>query len=330
VKTGIQGGGVKENKGDNKVNKLSITIIVILGIALVGVGIFCFTLNQDKNTLTGELYSVQGALSRAQAELAATNITLASTQQTLSSTIKELTSTKDTLTSTKVELVSTKDTLSSTLSELSTTNQTLTTKLAELTTAGQQLTTAQNSLNTLQSSISKTQQQLTTAQETLKGLGITLSASVMCWDVQLVDNTAAKNPTWKELMAFLAQDKTENHTYILNTYDCSQFSRDVHNNAEAAGIRAAEVQIRFEGEKTGHALNAFLTTDYGLVYIDCTGLPDKVAFVQKGKTFKAVDFGWANSANIRNESWFNSQPMYYYMATSTGSHAVTSGIEIFW
>jgi hypothetical protein len=45
----------------------------------------------------------------------------------------------------------------------------------------------------------------------------------------------------------------------------------VHNNAEAAGIRAASVSVDFEGDEVGHACNAFDTIDKGLVYIDCTG-----------------------------------------------------------
>jgi len=45
----------------------------------------------------------------------------------------------------------------------------------------------------------------------------------------------------------------------------------VHNNAEAAGIRAALVNINFDESDKGHALNAFDTIDMGLIYIDCTG-----------------------------------------------------------
>ena len=52
---------------------------------------------------------------------------------------------------------------------------------------------------------------------------------------------------------------------------CSDFAEDVHNNAKAAGIKAAWVSIAFEGNDEGHACNAFETTDRGLVYIDCTG-----------------------------------------------------------
>jgi hypothetical protein len=311
-------------------NKLSIIIIIILGIALIAAGVFCFTLMQSKSALTAELTSTQSELASKKAELDTTACTLSLTEQELSVTKADLVTTKNTLTSTRLELNTTKDALASTRSELDTANQTLSSKLVELNSANSKITSVQKSLDTLQASISSTQQQLTAAQETLKGLGITISASSTCYDVALADNTAAKNPTWKELMAFIAKDKTENHAYILDTYDCSQYSRDVHNNAEAAGIRAAEVQVTFQGDTYGHALNAFLTTDYGLVYIDCTEFPDKIARVKSGKDYRAIDLNWSNATNARNDSWFDSQPLFYFFKASSGGYAIVSKIRIYW
>jgi hypothetical protein len=54
---------------------------------------------------------------------------------------------------------------------------------------------------------------------------------------------------------------------------CADFAETLHNNAEKAGWRAAYVGIDLAGSERGHALNAFQTTDQGLVYIDCTGIP---------------------------------------------------------
>jgi hypothetical protein len=311
-------------------NKLSSTIIVILGVILIGAGIFCFTLIQDKNDLTTELQATQIILNSTQKQLDTTGKSLASTQEKLTSTLSDLNTTKVKLTSTESELGTTKDTLASTKTELITTNQTLASKITELTSTTAKLTAAQASLSTLQKTIDTTQKQLTTAQETLRGLGMTLSASYECWDVRLVDNTEAKNPTWNELKAFLAKDKTDENTYILNTYDCSQFSRDVHNNAEAAGIRAAEVQVTFEGERIGHALNAFITSDYGLVYIDCTESPDKVAYIIKGNEFKGIELSLFPVAKVRDASWWNSLTSYYSLQTDTGRKPITESIEIYW
>jgi hypothetical protein len=92
--------------------------------------------------------------------------------------------------------------------------------------------------------------------------------------IELVNNPNATNPTYAELIAFIEADATDTNTYLdggPRGYVCSDFAQDVHNNAEAAGIRAAWVSIDLEGDDKGHALNAFETTDKGLVYIDCTG-----------------------------------------------------------
>ncbi len=76
-----------------------------------------------------------------------------------------------------------------------------------------------------------------------------------------------KDPTWAEVLVFLAKDKTNEKTYDLATYVCSHFSRDVCNNAEAAGIRCAVVEIRYVSEQ-GHMIVAFNTIDRGLVYFE--------------------------------------------------------------
>lgn len=93
--------------------------------------------------------------------------------------------------------------------------------------------------------------------------------------IELTNNPDATNPTFTELVAFIESDHTDEYPYIVgppkNAFICSDFAETIHNNAEAAGLRAAWVGIDIEGETEGHALNAFQTTDLGLVYIDCTG-----------------------------------------------------------
>jgi hypothetical protein len=284
-------------------SKKVVVIISVLGVALAGVLVWAIlTMNQLSDT--------RDTLSSTQAQLLLTTTHLEETRDELSNTKNELTSTKDDLTSTKNELTSTKSDLASTRNKLD---------------------AAESASTVLRAQLSRTEQQLTVAQETLKGLGITLSASNECSDVALVDNSRATNPTWSQLISFLSKDQTEQHTYIANVYDCSQFSRDLHNNAEAAGIRAAEVQAWLVNEPIGHALNAFLTTDYGLVYVDCTGVPDKTARVKAGKEFRAVEPSLITLANIRNDYWWDTLGAYFYLrSATTGGHAVTSTIKIYW
>jgi hypothetical protein len=92
--------------------------------------------------------------------------------------------------------------------------------------------------------------------------------------IMLIDNPDAVNPTYAELAVFIERDITDTNDYLIDPligYVCADFAEDVHNNAEAAGIRAASVSVDFDGGGEGHALNAFDTIDKGLVYIDCTG-----------------------------------------------------------
>lgn len=116
--------------------------------------------------------------------------------------------------------------------------------------------------------------------------------------IELINNPNATNPTYAELLAFIKGDRTDEYSYIVGppkiAYVSSDFAETVHNNAEAAGIRAAWVGIEIEGETEGQALNAFETTDIGLVYIDCEGKgpehgKDSRAYVEIGKRYAIAD-----------------------------------------
>lgn len=105
--------------------------------------------------------------------------------------------------------------------------------------------------------------------------------------IELINNLNATNPTYAELIAFIKADTTDTNFYIEEgpgAYVCADFAEDVHNNAEAAGIRAAWVGLDFYGDDEGHALNAFETTDRGLVYIDCTEW-EIIAYIEEGKEY---------------------------------------------
>ena len=79
-----------------------------------------------------------------------------------------------------------------------------------------------------------------------------------------VNNPGAVDVTYDELIIFLEQDQTDQNEWILGEYVCVHFATDLHNNAEAYGIRCAIVH----SPDYAHALNAFMTTDDGLVFVD--------------------------------------------------------------
>lgn len=95
--------------------------------------------------------------------------------------------------------------------------------------------------------------------------------------IWLHNNPDAKNPTWEELLLFLQQDTTNQIPYSYSSFVCADYAETLHNNAEKADIRVAYVSVELSDVE--HALNAFRTTDRGLVFIDCTGYDCKVDVV---------------------------------------------------
>ncbi|MGA3094311.1 MAG: hypothetical protein ABSD79_02875, partial [Dehalococcoidales bacterium] len=114
--------------------------------------------------------------------------------------------------------------------------------------------------------------------------------------VQLINNDNAVDPTWKELKSFLYLDKTDEEPYIEGSFECASFAEELHNNAEARGIRAAFVSIFFSNDFEGHAINAFQTTDKGLIYIDCQA-HDFVAYIEEQKEYGLIPIEMAESFN---------------------------------
>ncbi len=128
--------------------------------------------------------------------------------------------------------------------------------------------------------------------------------------IELINNPDAVNVNYAALLEFIQEDSTDQYEYIARgtisrgiPFVCSDFAETVHNNAESAGIRAGYVSVEFEDGGLGHAINAFETTDRGLVYIDCTGKSvysqldgegistsswDKVAYIEEGKKYGVI------------------------------------------
>ena len=104
----------------------------------------------------------------------------------------------------------------------------------------------------------------------------------------LISNQNATDPTCDQLIAFLNQDSTDSITYT-PSFVCANFANLLYNDAESDGIRAAYVVL----DGIDHALNAFQTTDQGLIYIDFTG--NDPSIVQPVASQGETDFGAANN-----------------------------------
>jgi hypothetical protein len=87
--------------------------------------------------------------------------------------------------------------------------------------------------------------------------------------INKVDNSLAEDVSFDELKVFLDGCYT-----VKGDPDrgCAKYAQDLHNEAEAAGIRCAVVilydKLRWWVVPTFHVINAFETIDRGKVYVD--------------------------------------------------------------
>lgn len=183
---------------------------------------------------------------------------------------------------------------------------------SELSSLRMEIEALETNLEMAEDTLAETEDDLASAEQELSSAELTISSleaelelykdtwgSVVASGVQppfqgadIINYETASNPTWAELLDFLLEDKTDERAYVPGVYMCGDFARDVHNNAERSGIRAAYVAVDFSGDD--HALNAFKTVDRGLVFIDCTGLKtsqsgpsnrDKIVDVRLGRRY---------------------------------------------
>ncbi|MCX7912729.1 MAG: hypothetical protein N2506_07225 [Dehalococcoidales bacterium] len=241
---------------------------VILGILLIIGGAFGIFITYQKLTaVSEELSTTRNLLSEVQAERDSTAAMLAETQRLLGETRDALEEQKEQTRQYRDLYETTRKTLGETQNELDSIRQ-------ELADARDEQETLQRTVSELNRTIDRLNEKLALYEDTL---GIRVFAGIdppyrsgSASILDLENNGTATNPSWDELLAFLKADKTDLRPYITGVYMCGNYACDVHNNAEAHGIRAAFVAIHFYNNEP-HAINAFKTTDRGLVYIDCTG-----------------------------------------------------------
>jgi hypothetical protein len=81
--------------------------------------------------------------------------------------------------------------------------------------------------------------------------------------------TVPEAVSYDEVIAFLKSDQTDRNEYT-SDFNCISFTNNIKENANKKGIRCAIVSFDLVGvnKSIGHAINAFETTDRGIVYFD--------------------------------------------------------------
>ena len=309
---------------------LILLVAVPLAIALAWGIITTNRLSAARTTLQ----QTQATLTQTQNELTATKQQLSDVTTQLSTTQDNLTQTQSILSQTQTQLDTTKTELSSTRTQLATTQVQLSTTQSQLSSANSELSSAKSQLTDTQSQLASSMQQLSDYKKTMLALGITVHSSPTAWTFNGLtwthnDNSQAVNPTWNQLTTFITQDKTDQHPYNINSFNCVNYATTVYNNAETLNIEAATVTMSLKNSGVGHAVNAFITSDYGLVYFDCTG-NDAIARVEAGKLYRAVAPGIAQPSQVRNNTYWDALRSYYYLSNDYGGQAVVDSIDIWW
>lgn len=119
--------------------------------------------------------------------------------------------------------------------------------------------------------------------------------------VDIVNSPHAVNVGFQEVLDFIEFDETDENEYERDGFNCVNFSKMLHDNAEEFGIKAGVIIVMFEDNHSGHAFNVFNTTDKGLVFIDsCSG--DRI--IRKLKVGEPIAVVDAISVNQRDVGSF--------------------------
>lgn len=107
-------------------------------------------------------------------------------------------------------------------------------------------------------------------------------------EVILHNNPAAKPRSWNEIIEFVKNDDTNTRAYT-DEWNCIEYAAQLHDRAESSGFKAGIVILDLMNPekpdaKSAHMLNAFQSSDRGVVYVDNT-VQDMAAEFSVGRPY---------------------------------------------
>lgn len=249
-------------------------LIIIFAIGFIALGSVCFYLKTQIDTARNDILNLTTTVSLQEENIAETESELNITESRLKETESELTVTYNELNKALELNEEVEKELFDTEQELDYVEENLQTQKAKTSELQIELEAIQAEVEAIRAEVEAIREELQLYHDT----GIRVAQGIvppyttsLHGQFNLENNPDASNISWSQLKDFLREDRTDNNPYVKDVYMCGEFAEDLHNNAENSGIRVAFVGIQFEDESISHALNAFVTTDRGLVYIDTTG-----------------------------------------------------------
>ncbi len=297
-------------------------LIAVVLLVLVGCAAALVFTYQSLDTAKGELQETKTSLNETQVKLQDTAKSLEETQHELLDTAKSLEDTQQSLEETQQGLEEQKSQTETYVQLYESGLKELQNREDEIDTLTEKYTSSQQANQDLQKTIDEIRSKIELYEDTL---GVKVFSGVMppygsgnVSSIILTNQSTAENPTWGNLQAFLKEDKTDKNIYVPGIYECGNYAQELHDNAEAKGIRAAFVTVHFLDERP-HALNAFKTLDKGLVYIDVTGYTKPVYLANLDKKVTLEKDKQYRSSLLFPDGWFLTQ-----------EKIIVKSIEIYW
>jgi len=75
-----------------------------------------------------------------------------------------------------------------------------------------------------------------------------------------------RDPTYSEVMSFVADNQIDKNPYVIGTYTCWNFAADFKSDTFEAGYRCGLVYLGFPDD--AHTIICFDTVDMGVIYIE--------------------------------------------------------------
>jgi len=95
-------------------------------------------------------------------------------------------------------------------------------------------------------------------------------AKELTQELKFTMNPNARKVDFSEVLYFLNQNSSHKRDYVLDDYDCKHFAHRLISDAQKKGIKSYFVAIKLQNKEVGHAIAAFETSDWGMVFVDFT------------------------------------------------------------
>ena len=291
---------------------------VVIPVFVVGIVAVCVVLFLQVNKAKAEIEDLNATVSSQETIITKTTADLDNTN-------KRLQETEDTLQETEGQLLATQENLDESIQANTELEKQYNSTVSRLNSVESSLTAEKSRTSQLETEIEDLQDEL----QLYYDMGIIVKSETVPPyrattrpQFDLVNNPEAMNVSYVELRNFLFEDDTDKIPYIVDEFTCGEFAEILHNNAEESGIKAAFVGIQFKDGSIGHAFNAFITTDRGLIYIDVTGSqPGQERPTHLDRIVSSLEVGKARKAEL---IW--NDGMWYLIPDPK----IISLIEVYW